>query len=324
MSKYLNSSGLAYFWGKFKDRLLPSGGSSGQLLAKTAATDYSVGWTDPYSLPTASTSVLGGVKVDGSTIVINNGVISSTMVILSYGNSTWANFEAAYSTNSVVYCKASSNSNPATGTQTRMAFMAYVNAGFTEVEFQYYRSIATHSATQQGDQVFVYKLNKSTGWSVTTREAATKIEAGTGMTQSYANGTLTLDVTPELPSVSASDNDKVLGVVSGAWAVMTAPGGSGTFTYQTTTASIPTTGWSNDSITVNVSGVTAANDVVLAPAPSSASAYVAAGIFCTAQGAGTLTFTRKRENDSAIIVNVMILDDDASSGDAPSASGVSF
>jgi hypothetical protein len=30
-----------------------------------------------YSLPTASTSILGGVKVDGTTILINNGVISS-------------------------------------------------------------------------------------------------------------------------------------------------------------------------------------------------------------------------------------------------------
>lgn len=31
----------------------------------------------PYSLPTASTTVLGGVKIDGTTIAINNGVISS-------------------------------------------------------------------------------------------------------------------------------------------------------------------------------------------------------------------------------------------------------
>lgn len=31
-----------------------------------------------YSLPTASTSILGGVKVDGTTVVINNGIISST------------------------------------------------------------------------------------------------------------------------------------------------------------------------------------------------------------------------------------------------------
>jgi hypothetical protein len=71
------------------------------------------------------------------------------MVILSYGNSTWAEFEAAYNNNVIVYCRASSNSNPASGSQTRMAFMAYVNNATTptEVEFQYYRSMSAHSAT---------------------------------------------------------------------------------------------------------------------------------------------------------------------------------
>ena len=32
---------------------------------------------EAYTLPTASTSTLGGVKVDGSTITISDGVISS-------------------------------------------------------------------------------------------------------------------------------------------------------------------------------------------------------------------------------------------------------
>jgi hypothetical protein len=75
------------------------------------------------------------------------------MVILSYGSSTWAEFEAAYNNNVIVYCRASSNSNPASGSQTRMAFMAYVNNATTptEVEFQYYRSMSTHSATAMGD-----------------------------------------------------------------------------------------------------------------------------------------------------------------------------
>jgi hypothetical protein len=36
------------------------------------------------------------------------------MVVLSYGSSTWNDFETAYNNNAVVYCKASSNSNPAT------------------------------------------------------------------------------------------------------------------------------------------------------------------------------------------------------------------
>lgn len=35
--------------------------------------------TNSYALPTATTSTLGGVKVDGTTIEINNGVISSTI-----------------------------------------------------------------------------------------------------------------------------------------------------------------------------------------------------------------------------------------------------
>ena len=119
----------------------------------------------------------------------------SGMTILSYGNSTWADFIAAYTTQRVVYCRASSNSNPATGTQTRLAFMAYVNNAQdpTEVEFQYYRSVSSHSETQQGDQVYVYKLNKTTGWSVTTRECYTKIVGGTDITGTWSNGTLTLD-----------------------------------------------------------------------------------------------------------------------------------
>ncbi len=46
-----------------------------------------------------------------------------------------------------------------------MAFMAYVNNGDnpTNVEFQYYRSVSTHSASQQGDQVYIYKLDKTAG-----------------------------------------------------------------------------------------------------------------------------------------------------------------
>ena len=74
--------------------------------------------------------------------------------------------------------------------------MAYVNneTNPTEIEFQYYRSVATHTATQLGDQVYVYKLNKTNGWSVTVREASPKIVAGTGISLSYSNGTLTISL----------------------------------------------------------------------------------------------------------------------------------
>lgn len=139
------------------------------------------------------------------------------MSVLSYGHSTWNDFITAYSTNSVVYCRASSNSNPASGSQTRMAFMAYVNNGDnpTNVEFQYYRSVSSHSATQQGDQVYIYKLDKSSGWSVIVREACIKIAAGNGLSSSFASNTLSVN----LPAVTSADDGKVLKVVNGAWAV---------------------------------------------------------------------------------------------------------
>lgn len=116
------------------------------------------------------------------------------MYIASYGASTWQDVLAAYNANKVVYCRASSNANPGTGVQGRMAFLAYV--GFSgnnpsSFEFQYYRSVSSHSDSQQGDQVFIYTL-KSTGWTVATREAYTKIVAGTGLTSTYSNGVLTI------------------------------------------------------------------------------------------------------------------------------------
>ena len=109
---------------------------------------------------------------------------------MSYGNSTWQDFINAYNKNAIVYCRASSGSNPASGSQTRLAFMAYVNnaSSPTEVEFQYYRSVGTHTDSQQGDQVFVYKLTSAGTWTVTTRNAFTKIAPGTNMTGSYSNG----------------------------------------------------------------------------------------------------------------------------------------
>ena len=122
--------------------------------------------------------------------------IPPDMVILSYGHSTWTEFLAAYQAKNVVYCRASTNSNPGTGSQTRLAFMAYANneTNPTEVEFQYYRSVNQHSATQQGDQMYVYKLKSNNTWSVTVRESYSKIAVGPGLTMSYSNGTITLDL----------------------------------------------------------------------------------------------------------------------------------
>jgi hypothetical protein len=161
-----------------------------------------IAW-DPYDNTNLATAL--NAKQDtltaGTWISISSGTISNSkpynwLTLLSYWSSTWNDFLTAFTANSIVYCKASSNTNPWTWTQSRLAFMAYVNDPTTptEVEFQYYRSVATHSDSQQWDQVYVYKLNSTNWWtwSVTTREAYTKIAAGTWLSSSYSSGTLTL------------------------------------------------------------------------------------------------------------------------------------
>ena len=178
---------------------------------------------------TASDVVSGKVFVS-STGSVTIGTGEFNMFVAKYGSSTYAEVLSAYQANHIVYCRASSNSNPATGSQTRMAFLAYVNNETTPTsfEFQYYRSVATHSDSQQGDQVYIYKLTSSSGWENSVREAYTKVVAGTGMESSYSSGKITLSSTlTGLPSVSSSDNGKVLRVSNGAWSAESLPSASG-------------------------------------------------------------------------------------------------
>lgn len=177
------------------------------------------------------------------------------MVVLSYGKNNWNDFMEAYNNHVIVYCRASSSSNPASGQQLRMAFMAYVAGSAdnpTEVEFQYYRSVNSHSATQMGDQVFVYKLTNKGVWSVIVREASVKQVnvSGSGLTASWSNNQITLSNTmtaatmpmsssdsttvstainalATLPAVTSTDNGKVLRVINGAWVAASLPSASG-------------------------------------------------------------------------------------------------
>lgn len=65
-------------------------------------------------------------------------------------------------------------------------------------------------------------------------------------------------------------------------------------------------GWSSNTQTVTVTGVTATNTVFVSPAPESAADYAAAGIVCTAQAVDSLTFTCTTVPTNAITVNVVI------------------
>ena len=148
--------------------------------------------------------------------------IDFELVEMSYGESNaWAKFIDAYRGHKIVYCRASSNSNPATGTQGRKAFMAYVNNAEnpTEVEFQYVRSVSSKTSSQPVDQVFVYKLTSASGgtWTVETRNMGPKLAQGTNTTVSYSNGTYTISATQ--PTVPTKTSD------------LTNDGSDGTSTY---------------------------------------------------------------------------------------------
>ena len=77
--------------------------------------------------------------------------------------------------------------------------------------------------------------------------------------------------------------------------------------HATTTVTLASTGWSSSTYTASVTGVTASNTVIVSPDPASYADYVAAGIYCSAQAAGTLTFTCTTTPTSAITVNVVTM-----------------
>lgn len=73
------------------------------------------------------------------------------------------------------------------------------------------------------------------------------------------------------------------------------------------TLTLESASWSNNSITVSATGVTASNTVIISPAPSSFSDYTDASIYCSAQWSWTLTFTCNTEPTNDITINVVIL-----------------
>lgn len=190
---------------------------------------------------------------------------AAKLVEMSYGESSaWAKFIAAYNAGSIVYCRASSNANPGTGSQTRKAFMAYVNNATspTSVEFQYVRSQSSKSDSQQCDQVFVYTLTSSNGgtWSVTSRDMATKINVDSTLNKTYssgANASMTLGAKAMtgatssaagaagiVPAPAAGDDTKVL---SGAGTWVAQP------TVNDATLTIQQNGTTVDTFTANSS-----------------------------------------------------------------------
>lgn len=73
------------------------------------------------------------------------------------------------------------------------------------------------------------------------------------------------------------------------------------------TATLTVAGWSNKAQSVSVAGVTANSIITATYAPASRAAWIDADVYCSAQGAGTLTFTCDTVPTQALTANIVIL-----------------
>ena len=109
----------------------------------------------------------------------------SGLFLAEYGKTSYDQVKSAVDANRIVYCL----------TGGRCAFLAY--SASNNYEFQYYRSMNSHSDTQQGDEVFVYKITKNSGsgtWSITERNTFSRVSAGEGLSSTYTTDKITLGI----------------------------------------------------------------------------------------------------------------------------------
>lgn len=75
----------------------------------------------------------------------------------------------------------------------------------------------------------------------------------------------------------------------------------------TKTLSLPASSWSNNTITRAITGITTSSDIIIAAAPANHMAYARAGVRCSAQGSGSLTFVCENTPTKDLTVNVLIV-----------------
>ena len=156
---------------------------------------------------------------------------------------------------------------------------------------------------------------KGTGTNVEAAQAGVDYQAPlTGSKGKYVG--FTADNTPgavDLPSASADTKgitylvDSYTSTDTGKAATPKAVNEVYKLLPVSTSVTLTAAGWSNGEQTVSVAGVTADNHAIVAPAPASRDTYINSDVRCTAQGAGTLTFTAASTPTVDVTVNVIVL-----------------
>ena len=155
--------------------------------------------------------------------------------------------------------------------------------------------------------------------SLTTQDFKDKFDEGGKAIKDYINNALVPNVA-EKPAVSGllKSNDKGEFLRAESGVDYQPPLGEKSVTksmlaedisYATPSSAVTValSGWADNQVTVNVSGVNADNHIIVTPAPESYVVYAECMVRCTAQGSGTLTFACEDAPETEIKVNVLIV-----------------
>lgn len=211
--------------------------------------------------------------------------------------------------------KMKSASAVVTTTGTGAAYLAAVD-GITELSVGLTLTIIPHTASTStaptlnlnslGAKTIKQKLSGSTG-GVTAGNSAGWITADKPLTVRYDGTQWVADLTRQ----NAAELSGTVPISHGGTGSTTAQGAREQLgaegKHATKTATLTAAGWSNSTQTVAVESVTASNTVFVAPDSASQEVWGKAGIFCTAQSAGSLTFTCKSVPTAAVTANIVIL-----------------
>jgi leucyl aminopeptidase (aminopeptidase T) len=132
-------------------------------------------------------------------------------------------------------------------------------------------------------------------------DKATADKDGNELSTTYAkSATVTSDIATAITAAEAKIPTKLSGL-------------SNDMSYRSvtwSTVSIPVSAWSSNAATVAAAGMTAdetATSCILGYYPADKALFEAAGIYCSAQGADTITLTCRTTPTAAIRVNIAVL-----------------
>lgn len=113
-----------------------------------------------------------------------------------------------------------------------------------------------------------------------------------------------LDAEAVVNSLTSSETDKALSAAQGK-ALKTLVDGKAS--ASAVSVALPASGWSDNQITVSVSGVKSDNIIIVTSAPASYTLWRDCGVYCLSQAEGSLTFKATTLPGAALTAQVLII-----------------